>query len=89
MAEKSGYIGNLIKYIQKNLSKGYTTEALKFALLNQGYSRTEIDKAMKIAQEEMAKKLPPVPEKPVITIETIPEMPEKKTLFSRIKSWFS
>lgn len=86
--EKTGYIGALVKYIEKNLSKGYTQESLKFALLNQGYSRTEIEKSMKIAAEQMAKKLPPVPEKPVIKIETEPPV-EKKSFFEKIKSWFN
>ena len=87
--EKPGYIQNLVNYIKKNLGKGYTPDALKFALMSQGYPRMEIEKAMKIVNEEMAMTLPKVPEKPVIKVETEPPQPEKKSFFGKVKSWFS
>ena len=31
------YIQQLADYIMKNLSKGYTVDALRFSLMNQGY----------------------------------------------------
>jgi SOS response regulatory protein OraA/RecX len=86
--EKSGYIANLTAYIEKNLAKGYTPDSLKFALINQGYSRTEIDRAFKIVTEKQAKRLPPVEEKPVITVETEPPLPEKKSFWQTVKGWF-
>jgi len=84
-----GYIANLVRYIRKNLSKGYTEEALKWALLSQGYTRAEFEKAIKIVHADMAKELPPVQEKPVITIETEPPQEVSTSFWQKIKLWFS
>ena len=86
---ESDYIQQLADYFKKNLSKGYTPDSLNWALINQGHSRTEVERALKIANEQLAANAPKMVEKPVIKIETIPEVEEKKGFFSRIKSWFS
>lgn len=86
---KSDYIQQLADYIKKNLSKGYTVDALKWALINQGHSRTEVDRSISLANEQLALQAPKMIEKPVINIETIPPVEmEKKGFFSRVKSWF-
>ncbi|MEX0932565.1 MAG: hypothetical protein WDZ77_00490 [Candidatus Pacearchaeota archaeon] len=36
----------LVEYFRKNLSKGYTEESLKWSLVQQGYSRTDISRAL-------------------------------------------
>jgi hypothetical protein len=72
MTEKD-YKDQMVEYIIKNLSKGYSTESLKWALINQGYSRSEILKAMDNANQELAKKVPPLKEKPVIRRELLDE----------------
>ena len=82
------YIKQLVNYIKKNLSKGYTLEALKWALVNQGYSRSEVEKAIKLAAQELAKQAPKFQEKPVIKIETLPPI-SKKSLWQKIKDFFS
>lgn len=84
--EKEGYIANIVRYIEKNLTKGYTPESLKWALLSQGYTKSEFEKAMKIVTENQAKKLPPIKEKPVIKYEVVhPEVkPEKKSFLKKI-----
>ena len=57
----------LIEYLKKNISKGYNEEALKWALVNQGYSRTEILDAIKIVSDELKEKEKPIAkEKPKI-----------------------
>jgi len=86
---ESDYIQQLADYFKKNLSKGYTLESLNWALINQGHSRTEVERALKIANEQLALNAPKMIEKPVIKIETIPEVEEKQSLFLRIKRWFS
>lgn len=86
---KTDYIQQLADYIKKNLSKGYTPEALKWALVDQGHSRTEVERAVHLANEQLAISAPKMIEKPKITIETEPKIEEKKGFFSRIKSWFS
>ena len=71
--EKKSYIEQLVSYFIKNLKKGYTEESLKWALINQGYSKISVEKALKLANEELAKKAPKFIEKPVIKYEIIEE----------------
>jgi len=80
------YIRNLVSYIKKNLAKGYPTDSLKWALISQGYSRIEIDKAIRITNEELAKTLPILKEKPVIKIELEPISQASQETFSYLKS---
>ncbi len=59
----------LVEYFKKNLSKNYTEDSLKFALLDQGYSKVAIEQAMIQAHKEIAEKAPILKEKPVIKYE--------------------
>ena len=61
----------LVEYFKKNLAKGYTTDALKFALINQGYSRTIVERAIQQTNKELSEKAPILKEKPKITYEII------------------
>ena len=63
----------LKNYLKKNLKKGYTIESLKWALINQGYTRTAIDKAIEQIHKELADKAPVLKEKPVISYQIIDE----------------
>jgi len=74
MAES--YIRQLVNYLKKNLSKGYTLESLKWALISQGYSRSEVNRAIKITNKELAKSAPKLKEKPVIKVEREPILQE-------------
>ena len=60
------YRRQLVDYYKKNLGKGYTVDALKFSLMNQGYSRSVIDIALEQANLELAAKAPILKEKPII-----------------------
>lgn len=64
---------NLIDYFKKNLGKGYTEEALKIALINQGYSKIIIESTIKQVHKDLAEKAPVVKEKPNIKYEIIDE----------------
>ena len=64
---------NLINYFKKNLSKGYTPDALKLALMNQGYPRIVVSNAFEQANKELAEKAPIIKEKPIIRHEIIDE----------------
>ena len=83
-------IKSLIDYIQKNLNKNYKLEDLKWALINQGHSRVSVDKAINYVQELEKIKKPkqeePKPE--VLKVEPV-QVEEKKSLWQKIKSWFS
>ena len=61
----------LADHIKKNLAKGYTADAVKYSLLSQKYSRTTVEKAMEIAQKQLAASIPKMEEKPRITYEVI------------------
>ena len=56
----------LKEYFKKNLKKGYTSDALKWALINQGYSKIIVEKALDEANKEMSEKAPVIKEKPRI-----------------------
>lgn len=40
------YRKKLYEYLMKNIAKGYDPESLKWALVSQGYTRTDVDKAI-------------------------------------------
>lgn len=71
MAEE--YKRKLINYFKKNLSKGYTLDSLKFALMSQGYSRAIVESAIEQANKELAENAPVLKEKPKIRYEIIDE----------------
>ena len=61
----------LVDYIKKNLSKGYTLDALRYSLVKQGYSRTSVDKSIELANRELAVQAPKMVEKPQVKWEVI------------------
>jgi len=65
------YIQQLVNYIKRNLAKGYTIDSLKWALLSQDYSRSAVERAIKLANEQLAKQAPILKEKPKIKYEII------------------
>ena len=79
------YLQNLADYVKKNLRKGYTKESLKWALVNQGHSRLEVEKALRLVDAELASEAPILKTKPVITFEAFePPAEEKKSFWSRL-----
>jgi SOS response regulatory protein OraA/RecX len=84
----ANYMNRLVEYIKKNLRKGYTKESLKWALVSQGHSRLEIDKAVEIAQQEFAREAPVLKTKPEIKVEqvkpTMPELEAKKPFWKKL-----
>ena len=80
------YIQQLANYIKKNLAKGYTLDSLRFALQSQDYSRSSIERAIKLANAQLAKTAPVMKEKPVIKFERIPLSEESPRIIR--KSWW-
>lgn len=84
-------IKGLIEYIQRNLKKGYKIDGLRWALVNQGHSRTEIDRAIKYVTEleeaQKAKKIAEEKAKPEVLQEP-PKVEEKKSSWRKFKEWF-
>ncbi|MBI5803771.1 hypothetical protein HY450_00840 [Candidatus Pacearchaeota archaeon] len=79
-------IDDLVSYIKKNLKKGYTRESLIWALINQGYSKIEVERAMKRVELELAEEAPILKTKPEIEYKVIPEEEKPKKRFW--KRWF-
>jgi len=82
------YKNRLTEYFKKNLKKGYTEESLRWALVNQGYSRSIIDSALERTHKELAEEAPILREKPTIKYEVLDEnnnpVSIKKSLWKRI-----
>jgi len=89
---ESGRIKNLVDYLKKNLAKGYSFESLKWALINQGYSKAIIERAIIQANKELAEKAPVIKEKPRIKYEIIDENDNpitiKKSFWKKISNFF-
>ena len=83
-----------MEYFKKNLLKGYTEESLKWMLMNQGYTRTDITAAVAAAKKELSDKEKIADkEKPEIKYEAYEEgstplsSGNKKTFWRRIFFW--
>ena len=89
---KSEYKRNLVDYFKKNLTKAYPAESLKWALLNQGYLRMDVLKALEQANKELASEAPILKEKPKIKFELLDEdyqpVSINRSLWKKIKNWF-
>jgi len=89
---ESSRIQNLVDYFKKNLAKGYNFESLKWALINQGYSKSLIETAIVQAHKELAETAPVLKEKPKIKYEIIDENDNpitiKKSFWKKIRSLF-
>ena len=81
MKKDANYITGLVEYIKKNLKKGYTKESLKWALVNQGHSKIEVEKALTRAESELASEAPILEIKPEIKVELIEPKAQEKISF--------
>ncbi len=67
------HIEQLTDHIKKNIKKGYTPDALKFSLIDQGYTRISVENALELANKQLAEEIPEMKEKPQITYRVIEE----------------
>lgn len=77
----------LSDYIKKNLKKGYTKDSLKWALVSQGYSKMEIEKALKSVELNMAQEAPILKSTTTNQVGIIkyePESLEKKSFWKKL-----
>jgi len=98
MYQPKDHIQQLAEYIKKNLAKGYTMDALRFSLIKQGYSRISVEKAIELANNQLAASAPEMKEKPKITYTLLDEdnnpiksfqvEPKKKGFWSWLKEIF-
>jgi len=82
---KYDYKRKIVDYFKKNLKKGYTEDSLRWALINQGYSKISVEDAIMIANRELAQAAPLLKDKPVIKHEIIDE--EGKTIEIKKSFW--
>ena len=73
-------IQQLADHIKNNLKKGYTSDSLRFSLMNQGYSRISVDKAIEKANKQLADLAPEMKEKPQISYNVIKDEDLKQSL---------
>jgi phage tail protein X len=73
MERPKDHVHQLADYIKKNLKKGYTLDALRFSLMNQGYTRISVDNAIDLANKQLAEEAPIMKERPQITYRIIEE----------------
>lgn len=66
MFKQKALIDELADYIRKNLKKGYTKESLRWALIDQGYSKMEVERAIKKVDMQLASEAPILKTKPEI-----------------------
>jgi hypothetical protein len=75
------YMKHLVGYVNNNLSKGYNIDQIRILLLNQGYSRPAIDRAVRMAEANRPLPMPAVKEEPKIQ-PIVEEPPKKKGFFA-------
>lgn len=78
------YMKGLQRYCDRNITRGYTIDQIRLTLLQQGYSRAAVDRAIKLAEANRPKtniveakpepKIVPVIEEPVV----------KRTFFQKL-----
>lgn len=90
MLKRKSYIQELANYIKKNLKKGYTKDSLKWALIGQGHSKLEVEKALRKAEDDLAHEAPVLSTKPEIKYEVVEprEYSKKEEKKSFWKKWF-
>ncbi|MEK6928654.1 MAG: hypothetical protein AABW65_01715 [Nanoarchaeota archaeon] len=83
---KINYIRELVEYIKKNLKKGYTKDSLRWALMSQGHSRIEVEKALKQVEVDLANTAPVLKTKPEISYELVEpaNLPKKKSFWKKL-----
>ncbi|MEK6908551.1 MAG: hypothetical protein AABX23_00680 [Nanoarchaeota archaeon] len=90
MQKDETYLTGTVNYIKRNLRKGYNKESLKWMLIKQGTSRSEVEKAFvqaekEIINEQIAESRRLQSMQPAPRIEPImPEVEKKKGFFSRL-----
>ena len=78
------YMKGLLRYCDRNLSRGYTIDQIRLTLLQQGYSRSAVDRAIKLTAANRPKTniVEAKPEPKIVPI--IEEPVKKRTWFQKL-----
>jgi len=74
----------LVEYLKRNVAKGYDMDSLKWALIRQGNSRTDVESAIELVKTDIPKKTQI--ESPEISRETYDF--ESNPIFIEKKPWW-
>ena len=88
MHNNNNPIHQLASYIKTNLSKRYTQDALKFSLISQGYSKITVERAIELANKQLATTAPIMKEKPQITYKIVDEENKPVEVYTKTKKSF-
>ncbi len=92
MIKRRSYMEDLVNYIKRNLKKGYTKESLKWALISQGYSKIEVEKAIERVDSELSISAPIIKVKPEIRYQAFDasgiQIEPEESSFQKIKNFF-
>lgn len=81
------YIKQIVSYIERNSSRGYSIDQMRFTLLQQGYSRAAIEKAMRIYEQSRPRPVE-VKKEEIPAVEPVVSVQQKKGFFSRMFGFF-
>jgi len=85
MESRKTAIEQLTEYIKNNLVKGYNQDTLRFSLISQGYSKISVEKALEIANKQIAETIPEMKEKPQIIYRQVLDKTEPMEISIPIK----
>lgn len=90
MESDSTYLNQLTDYIKKNLKKGYTKDSLRWALIEQGNSKMEVEKAFLRVDKEFAQEAPILRTRPIIKYEVVEpkDYPAEESFSSKVSGFF-
>jgi uncharacterized protein Smg (DUF494 family) len=90
MKSNNAYLNQLTEYIKKNLKKGYTKDSLRWALVEQGNSRMEVENAFLRVDKELAQEAPILRTKPIIKYEVVEpkDYPAEESFSSKVSGFF-
>jgi len=89
------YLHDIVRYIELNLQKRYTTDQLRMMLMHRGYSRSAIEKGFKIVEQKQQMPIVEEPKKPKVVIidgkdePKEEEKPKGPGFFSKIFGFFN
>ena len=98
MAREIDHITPILLYLKKNLAKGYKIQNLRWALINEGYSKTEVEKAIRVLgtetereqkEDEIRQRKESAKQAVSLINDEMPSCVEEESLWSKIKNWFS
>ena len=80
------------RYLKTNLKKGYTEDSLKWALIKQGHSRTEVSRILEKVKKEISEQKEKDRERPTIKYELYdqnnnPVNVGKRSMWQRFLDW--